>query len=108
MRRHLHADSYRFAVQPRSILGDGLQRVAEGMPVVEDVTQPTVALVTLHDIHFHTDATRDNSREQPCITRQQSVDLLLEYAKQLSIQYHSVLDDLRPALAIHEIGRAHV
>ena len=58
--RRLHADGHRLAVQQRAVPGGRLERVADGVPVVEQHALAALAFVAFDDVGLELDCARDD------------------------------------------------
>jgi len=93
-RRRNLADRDCFAVQIFSITRDGLERVADGMPIVQNSAQPALALVLRDDLGLDLATVGDDVRRALGVEPQQPRQRALEPAEQCRVVNDSVLDHL--------------
>src|SRR5580704_5467580 len=86
-------------MQPLLITGGGFDRVAEGMPEVQQGTLARLALVAADDRRLDLAGAADDVRERRGRTGEQLIEVRLEPAEQGRIADESVLDHLRQSRA---------
>src|SRR2546421_6165065 len=82
------------------IVSERFQGMTKGMPIVQDVAQPSISLVTLNDIHLQPDAASNDLSEQCWVTSMQKRSMHFKRLKQVSIKNHTVFYYLCPSFAV--------
>ena len=96
-RRHHHARSHRFAVQPYAVAHFGFDGVAVSMAQIQQGAQAAFAFVGGHDLGLQLAAAADTVGQRLHIQRHQRIDVVFQPDEELAIEDDPVFDDFSQA-----------
>jgi hypothetical protein len=100
-----HAQRDRLAVGEPLVFRGGLERVTDGVAVVEHVSQLGLALIALDDRGLEPAGAADDALEHAELTGHERLHVALDLGEVLGLQHHPVLGDLGEAGAKLALGQ---
>ena len=105
LRRGDLADGDGFPVQVFAVVGDGFERVADGVAEIQDGPQAALGLVLPHDLRLDLAATGHDSRQGARVAPQQLGQVALQPSEEPGVVDDAVFDHLGEAGAILAHGQ---